>query len=381
MKTTRRVFATLVLVAFMMCSIVRAQVLDQVPEQALVVVKVTNLQGFSTKLGKLCTDLQIVAQVPPLADPLGALQEKLKMQNGLDKSGDAVFAFLDPGVTDGNEEESVLLLWPVSDYKAFVANFEGAKEDGGVTEAKFPDSDKPAYIANWGKYAAMSPSKAIVGLKPTGIHVAGATAKEMSTKDICMLANMKQLKTKLQPDLAKAKEEALGEMEKNMAGDSAKFAPVVKALVGQFFNVADSSLRDAQNATVGISLGENGINTTIMSEFEPRSYIGNLAKSIKNSDALILTGLPAAKYLFFGGGTADPATASKLIDDLISPITAELTKVGGPEAEAVNKYVAAIKKAVNACTGQSAGLVAPTGALGQEPIIQMIAIQSGDPAV
>src|SRR5256885_11941238 len=112
MKTTRRVFAALVIVAFIMCSMVRAQVLDQVPEQALVVVKVTNLQGFSTKLGKLCTDLQLVAQVPPLADPLGALQEKLKIQNGLDKSGDAVFAFLDPAITDGNDEESVLLLWP-----------------------------------------------------------------------------------------------------------------------------------------------------------------------------------------------------------------------------------------------------------------------------
>src|SRR3954447_25852067 len=98
MKTTRRVFATLVLVAFMMCSMVRAQVMDQVPEQALVVVKVTNLQGFSTKLGKLCTDLQITAQVPPMADPLAALQEKLKITNGLDKSGDALFAYLDPSV-------------------------------------------------------------------------------------------------------------------------------------------------------------------------------------------------------------------------------------------------------------------------------------------
>src|SRR3989442_1572218 len=96
MKTIRRMVATMILVAFVMCSVARAQVLDQMPEQALVIVKVTNLQGFSVKFGKLATDLQLVAQVPQLADPLAALQDKLKIKNGLDKSGDAAFAFLDP---------------------------------------------------------------------------------------------------------------------------------------------------------------------------------------------------------------------------------------------------------------------------------------------
>ena len=276
MKLFRKPLCAMVMVAFMLCALVaRAQVLDQVPEQALVVVKVTNLQGFSNKLGKLCTDLQITAQVPPLADPLAALQDKLKLANGLDKSGDALLAFIDPAVAGGDSDNSILILWPVTDYKAFLTNFPDGKEEGGITEAKFVDSDKPAYIASWGKYAAMSPSKEIIALKPTGLKVAGATAKEMSTKDICVLANVAQLKVKLQPQLAKAKEDALADMDKNMSPDAAKFAPAIKALVGQFFNIADSTLRDAQSATLSANLGDNGISTTAMAEFAPDSYIGN----------------------------------------------------------------------------------------------------------
>ena len=371
----------MVVVAFLMCApFARAQVLDQVPEQAMVVVKVTNIGGFSTKLGKLCTDLQLTAQLPPLADPLGALQEKLKLSNGIDKSGDAVFAFLDPSVAGGNDDNAFLLLWPVTDYKSFLGNFPDAKEDGGISEVKFADSDKPAYIANWGKYAAMSPAKEIAALKPTGIKVSGATEKEMSTKDIVLFANMAQLKAKLQPQLAKAKESALSEMDKNMSPDAAKFAPAIKALVSQFFNIADSTLRDATAATIGVSIGENGINSTTMAEFEPTSYIGTITKGLKNSDASMLTGLPAAKYLFFGGSVNDPATSTKLIDDFTAPITAELAKISDPKSDAITKYIASVRKYMLATQGQAAGWIAPTGALGQEPIFQILSIQSGDPA-
>ena len=117
-----------------------------------------------------------------------------------------------------------------------------------------------------------------------------------------------------------------------------------------------------------------------MAEFEPSSYIGSMAKNLKNSDKSMLAGLPAGKYLLFGGAVNDPATVAKVFDDFVSPITAELTKVGGKESEAINKYVGALRKYMTATQGQAFGWVAPTGALGQEPIFQIVSIQSGDPA-
>ena len=102
------------------------------------------------------------------------------------------------------------------------------------------------------------------------------------------------------------------EATKNMTGDQEKYVPVAKALINQLVNVADSFLRDAQAATVGISFGENGINSTVMAEFEPSSYIGTAAKGLKNSDASMLTGLPAGKYLVFGGGIIPDEDKPKL---------------------------------------------------------------------
>jgi hypothetical protein len=150
--------------------------------------------------------------------------------------------------------------------------------------------------------------------------------------------------------------------------------------MNQLINVADSFLRDAQFATLSINFTENGIASTLMAEFNPTSYIGGVASKLKNSDKSLTVGLPAGKYLFFGGSTNDPATVGKVMDDLLTPITAELTKVGGPETEAVNKYIAALRKYVASSTGQAAGWIAPTGALGQEPIFQILSIQSGNPA-
>ena len=385
MKSLRRLSAVVVVAAIMLftCA-VRAQVLQQIPEQALVVVKINSLSSFSTKFGKLATDLQLVAQVPQLADPLAALQDKLKIQNGVDKNGEAAFAYLDPAVAGGNDDKSVLILLPVSDYKAFIGNFADAKEEGGIATVKFADSEEDAYVANWGKYAVVSPSKEIAALKPTGLKVQGAvTAKEMQSKDVVMLANLAQLKTKLQPQLAKSKEEVLEQVSKGMENneEAKKYTPAVKALVSQLINVADSFLRDAQSATFGITIGDAGISTTLMAEFEPGSYIGNLAKSAKNSDASMLTGLPAGKYLFFGGSVNDPENVAKVFDDLLGPVTTELKTIGDEKATAINKYVDSLRKYVVATKSQSWGMIAPSGAIGQEPLFQIVSIQSGDPAI
>ena len=66
----------------------QAQVLDQVPAESLVVVKVANLQATSGKIAKLMHELGIDAMVPQMQDPLGALQQKIKANNGLDKNGE-----------------------------------------------------------------------------------------------------------------------------------------------------------------------------------------------------------------------------------------------------------------------------------------------------
>jgi hypothetical protein len=364
----------------LIAALARAQVLNQVPDSALAVLKVSNLQSVSTKFGKFATDLQLVALDPDLNDPLAAMIKKLNLNNGLDKSGDAVMAFLDPSVAGGDSDDAFLVLWPVSDYKAFVSNFSDAKEDNGITEVQLPDAPKPAYLASWGKYAVMSPSKDIAALKPTGLKVSGLAEKELMTKDVVLLANMPRLKAVLQPKLKEGRDQMMTQIQDGLSKDpnSAKYGPVIKAAANEMLNIADAFLNDATAATVSLNIGDTGISSTVMAEFAPDSYAGNIAKQMKNTDQSLLTGIPAGKYLLFGGSVNDPDVTNKVFDDLVNPIAAQMKDVDADQAAAVDKYIANLKQYLMATKSQAVGVIAPSGALGQEPLMQMVSVQSGD---
>src|SRR5688500_15115855 len=136
----------------------RAQVLDQVPADALVVVKIKNIGDVSKKAADFMAALGVAEMQPELADPLGAAEQQMGIKQGVDRAGDFAFVSLDPRAADGDDEKSMLLLVPVSDYAAFVGNFAGAEADGAVTTFT-PEGGEEMYAANWGKYAALSPTK------------------------------------------------------------------------------------------------------------------------------------------------------------------------------------------------------------------------------
>src|SRR5437868_3784314 len=80
-----------------------------------------------------------------------------------------------------------------------------ARADGELTTFK-PEGgdDKPGYVANWGNYAAMSPTQALVSKKPGGgLKLSGLAAKEMQQKDAVVYANIPAMREKLLPELRK----------------------------------------------------------------------------------------------------------------------------------------------------------------------------------
>ena len=60
-----------------------------------------------------------------------------------------------------------MLLLPVTDFTAFLGNFPPGQAEDGVTAVRPPDAEMDLYVAEWGKYAAVSPNKALVAAKPT----------------------------------------------------------------------------------------------------------------------------------------------------------------------------------------------------------------------
>lgn len=373
----RRVVPALVVAAFLLAGRAQAQVLQQVPSNAMVVLKVNNLGAVNKKLGDFFQALGLVQMSPELADPLASLQKQTNLNNGLNKDGDMAFAFIDPG-DKGNSDKSVIALIPTNDYKALLSNFTDAKTDGDITEVKFPDDPESSYIANWGAYAAISPDKALVSKKPEGITPEGLTAKELDGKDMVVYANMKQIRTRVLPELQQNRGKIMDQLDSALKDNAqvAKFSPAIKVLVGRMLDASESILKDSNAATLSANLGEKGVAFTLLADFAKSSEIGTNIAKVKNTDSSLLAGLPAGSYILFGGSTVDPDVANKTLGYFMDPVEKELQQVGD-DAKPILEYTGALRTMVSSETGAAYGFVAPAGQVGQEPLFQFVSVLNG----
>src|SRR5687767_9508688 len=186
MKLTKPLFAPAAIAVALMLLIAplaNAQVLQQVPADALVVIKFSKLRATSDKIAAMMQKLGIAQFQPDMADPLGSMKREMKVQNGLDEAGEAAIVVANTSME--GRQPPILVYVPVTDYKAFVANFQNAKTAGAVTTVNFGGNDTGS-IVNWGKYAVISPRPELVANKPSmvGLQPTGLSAKELDSKDI-----------------------------------------------------------------------------------------------------------------------------------------------------------------------------------------------------
>ena len=147
-------------------------------------------------------------------------------------------------------------------------------------------------------------------------------------------------------------------------GTNPKYAPILKAYLGQFINVAEGVLRDGDAATFGISLSKDGISTTLMGEFQADSYAGKAVTAMKNGNASFAACLPQGKYFMFGGFVVDQ-TSLQLMNDFIAPIEKEIQNLGA-EAKPLSEYVASMKDYLSVTKQANFGMVAPAAAAIQQ---------------
>jgi hypothetical protein len=379
MRLVRHTLAAAAAATLFSSSLLRADVLDQVPPDALMVVKVNDLQQTSQRLGKLARDLGLAAMFPPASDPLAALKQQLGLQAGLNDAGDAAFVFVSP--EKAGDGEPVYVLLPVQDYNAFIGNFAGARTEGGVSEIQFGPGGDDSFASQWGEYAVVSPNRSLVGAKPaTGLKLTPAAAKEADTKDIVVLGNFKAIRELALPALNDARGQVLegvkSELEANE--EMKKYGPAIDVAVNQALNVAEAFLRDTDAATIGLSFVNDGIGVSVLSEFTQGSYLGNTVSKLENTTDPLLEGLPAGRYLLFGGSKGHPEVTRKVVDDLVAPIVPELQKLGD-DGKPFVAFVDAVREFTSATQGQAMGMMAPAQInLGQDPIMQVVYILEGD---
>ena len=224
MQIVRRARRAVVAVALVvcLCASARAQgVLDQVPADAWVVMRVNKLEQTNKKVAAWAEAMGIAQMSPEMADPLGALERQANIK-GLDKSRDMAFVMMNPAGTENDPEKSILILLPTNDYKALAASLPNAKTEGALTTFNASedgaDEEEKGFAANWGAYAAISPTQALVSKKPGGLKLTGLAAKEMQSKDAVIYANIPAMRSKLLPELKKAREEARKQFQAQMGG-------------------------------------------------------------------------------------------------------------------------------------------------------------------
>ncbi|HEV7300864.1 MAG TPA: hypothetical protein VGN72_15970 [Tepidisphaeraceae bacterium] len=406
-QVVRRATALSAAILLALSGVAGAQVLEQFPEGAMGGMRISNLGKVSTKAADLAKKLGVDQMSPEAADPMKALEAKFGIKEGLNEDGDFGVAFLDP-TTLGEGAEPIIMLVPVTDYQAFLGNFPDAKTTGEVSEVTSPEGET-SFVKSWGgKYAAISPNKAALQLKPAPMKINGQLAtKELNEKDMVFFGNMEAIRAKALPMIQQNREKWIAEMEKDilsqgpaMADPDAdpndpaavdenaakqtemakKFMPVIKAAANQGINVMEGFLRDAQSATYSLNLTDAGINGTLAAEFTPGSYAGKMLSNIKGTNDSLLSGLPAGKYLFFGGSSLDPKSVMPAVNDLLDPVLKELNAVNDDQAKPIIQVLESAKRMMAATTSQTFGLVAPAGQFMQEAILQSITITRGDVA-
>lgn len=375
-------------------------VIESMPDDAIVGMKVANLARTSGKFAKLCKDFGVDQFEPSLKDPLGALKTQLKVSKGLREDGEMGLVVLMPQKENAEvppvrapndmaaaeeaeeampmhhnpNEPGVIILVPVTSFDEFVANFDGAKTEGGVATVRIAGERKPTYIGNWGEYAALSPTQKLVAAKPTKtLKLNGVAAKESARQDALVYANFAKITPEVMPDLDKALEKAIAELDRQKELPE-KWRPLIKTSVTQMFGAARAFLRDADSAVMGVNISDAGVNTSVLAEFKPDSYLGKFTASLKGTDQPLTIGLPATKYLAWGGSAIDPTPVASAVDDFTKPIVEELNKIEGQEnaRQVASDMLAAIK----ANRGTAFGMPTPTK-LGEDAIFQQVAIYNG----
>jgi len=328
-----------------------AQVMKQVPKDAAVVVKVNNLQQTAEKLKDMSQKLGLGDVNPVIADPLGFLKEQAKIKAGLKEDGEAALVIFRPA---GFGPPGMIGLIPVSDYKAFIANWGEPAKEGDLDVVSTP-LQMPLYAMRWGDYAAVTPSKELLG-KERGLDIAPAVSRVLAERDLSVFINLKELRPLVLPQLAKIRD-----MIANMQPPQGNANQVAfqQAMIRQVFAIYEKFFRETDSAIFAANLAKGGLVGTMMAEFAPDSGLAKMLQGDKNTDADLLRGLPDGKYMVLGGWSQGGRGLSAFIEEFYAPALKALPM---PEADAqkLSQALEAMKTQLGTMTGGAFGMLLPT---------------------
>lgn len=336
MKASRRMLASaMFLTALVFAPAIRAEadpapaalpVLKAIPDDALGFVLVNNLAQTDKAISNLAAKLQA-----PLPDVLSMFKSQAGIKEGLDENGSAAIAFLpDKPAEAGKPAAMPVVLFPVTDYKKFIAQFQpddATAETTGVTIAGHAlivghkDSFAVFTLPNFKEQLA----KAIASTK--GVDSLLATSESwIGRHQISAVATPSGSKM-LFSEAAEALKQAEGFLAKTQKNPQ-QSAQVVAGLE-IYRKVLAKASEQVDAFGIGIALDESS-NLSIDSHttFVAGGDWAAAMKDLKPMEGNIFAGIAARPFVFAGGGMIPESWASGLADFSASSV-AQMNTTGG----------------------------------------------------
>ncbi|MEX2672505.1 MAG: hypothetical protein WD294_10385 [Phycisphaeraceae bacterium] len=272
-------------------------VLEHVPADAPVAVVAPSLAQVGQKLAMLNQRLGL--NQPMLADPISFAQASLQMHEGVDLGRGAVFMMLSmPNPEQPGAEPDLGMLIPVTDYNAFLGNFE-AQGAGDVREITL--MGEPSYVTQVGRYALIGSSEnAAANYESPGEDAAlrtrlGAVGLEaMEGSDLMVLVDME----KLGPLMMQ------GMMQGMMMAPEFN-EPEVAAVMQFYSTIMEKVMLDGSGMVLGLRVSEDGIALDSSVQFREDTAMA-AAFAEGPAERPRLNHLPDSKYMV--AATADLRT-------------------------------------------------------------------------
>ncbi len=358
-----------------------AQAVQNVPKDALLFVRVRNIQQVSQKIANYAQETGLMMFQPALRDPLAQLQRSTGMQQGMRPDGDFLFVMLDAASTGIDQDQSIYMVLPVSDYQAFLGNYGDVKTEDGISELEAGPMGR-SFAAQWGDSAVLAPSREAIAAPPQElIQLVGLSARLSDDADIFFYANLEKLAEMAVPALQGGREEILASLGRQLQASGERgqrFAPVAQAGMKELLSLAEKFLTDGRAAAASVRITPAGISTTTIADFKPDTYFGNMMTRLKGTDDTMVRGLPERDYLFYGGMKVDPQVLRAIFEELSAAVRQELKQIDDADAQALNRWIESSLAFYGAAESHSFGAWGSTAPLGRESMFQSVAVSHGD---
>jgi hypothetical protein len=328
-------------------------VLKEMPADSAVVIACYSIDSLSKKLNLFAQQIGMLEPGSP-----AKVEEVIWQQWGLTGMIDASagFGVCISDITNANE--TTIMFLPVLDGNSAMQSI-GAVEVAGSTDIRQVPMGPVVKMA--GRYLMMAENAEILnalGQKPKGVKLSSSAVEIFAKSDVAVTINLAGL-------MPKVKEKILKEMTSDP--EIQKHPSIVKVI-----NMATDRLSELQSASVGILLGEEGVNLKTNVQAAPNSTLAKYLSNHPTTDISKLAKLPGQNFILAGAVNFDKKMFVDMAGAVIDAIAGDPSlseKINQADLKELKALLPQMCNSVGTVAMYAPGVAADPGAVPKQIII------------